>query len=288
MVIAARGLKVTDTWHPEPKSPKVGDAFTRTVAVTAADVPGMVFPPLRFDAIDGLAVYPERPAVNDRTERGTLTGERVETVNYVCERPGAVTVPDRTLTWWDLDAKELRTVKLPGRTFEVAPDPNAPSDGSPTPPATAGSGWWWVLPAVGGVLVLAWLLLARVRPWLIGRRDARAESEPAYFARFRRACRSADPHVVYTALLGWLDRFAPTTTIGEFAARAGDPELADLLTDLNARVYTRPDPIRPGPWQPARELFSRVAATRNRLRLVRVPSGVATALPPLNPRGSHA
>jgi hypothetical protein len=280
-VIAARGLKVADAWHPEPKAPKVGDAFTRTVAVTAADVPGMVFPPLRFDTIDGLTEYPEPPSVTDRTERGTLTGQRVETVAYVCERPGIVTVPDRTLTWWDLDAKELRTVKLPGRTFDVAPDPNAPPDPSPTPPATAESGRWvWALAAVGAALVLTWLLLTRARPWWLRHREARAESEPAYFARLRRACRSADPHAVYTALLGWLDRSAPTT-LDEFAARAGDPELTGLLSDLTTQVYARPDQVRTGPWQPARELYSRVSAARR--RLVRPPSGSAAVLPPLNP-----
>jgi hypothetical protein len=286
-VIAARDLKVADTWHPEPKAPKVGDAFTRTVTLTAADVPGMVFPPLRLDAIDGLAAYPKPPAVNDRTERGTLTGERAETVTYVCERPGGVAIPDRTLTWWDLDAKELKTVKLPGRTFDVASDPSAPPDPSSTPPATADTGrWLWVLAAVGVALVLTWLLLTRVRPWWVRRREARAESEPAYFARFRRACRAADPHAVYTALLGWLDRFAPTT-LDEFAVRAGDPELTGLLSELKTRVYARPDPVRTGPWPPAHELYSRVAAARRRWRLDRVRPGTAASLPPLNPRGSH-
>src|SRR5262249_52395321 len=34
IVIAARHLEVTDEWQPEPKAPRVGDAFTRTLTVT--------------------------------------------------------------------------------------------------------------------------------------------------------------------------------------------------------------------------------------------------------------
>src|SRR5262249_34106828 len=103
-VIAARHLEVTDGWRPEPKAPRGGDAVTGTLSVTPDGVPGMVFPPFRLDGVDGLAAYPKEPAVDDRTERGSLTGRRVETVTYVCEAAGTVAVPDRTLTWYDLDA----------------------------------------------------------------------------------------------------------------------------------------------------------------------------------------
>jgi hypothetical protein len=282
-VIAARDLQVTTTWDPEPNNAKVGDAFTNTVTVTAAGVPGMVFPPLRFGAIDGLAAYPKPPAVNDRTERGALTGQRAEAVTYVCERPGAVTIPDRSLTWWDLDAKELKTVKLPGRSFEVAPDPKAPSDPAPGPTATpkAGSGWLWALPAAGAALVAGWLWHTRGRPWWARYRQSRAESAPAAFARFRRACRSADPHAAYAALLGWLDRFGPMS-LDEFTARAGDPELAGVVADLIARVYARPGATDRGPWAAA-DLAARAAAARQRLQSHERRRGPVEALPPLNP-----
>ncbi len=280
-VIAARDLRARDNWQPEPKSPKVGDAFTRTVTVTAADVPGMVFPPLRFDASEGLAAYPKPPAVEDRSDRGTLTGRRVETVTYVCERPGAATIPDRTLTWWDLDTKELMTVRLPGRTFQVAPDPKADPAPAPAPTATNRPGWWWAVPAVAIVPLLGWGLFARLRPWWVRRRAARAESEPASFARFRDACRTADPHAVYVALLSWLERLGPMT-LDDFTTRANDPGLTDAVSDLTARVYTRYGTVGPGPWS-ARELADSTAVARRRLRSATRPGGRGRSLPPLNP-----
>jgi hypothetical protein len=280
-VIAARDLRVTDEWAPEPKAPKVGDAVTRTVTVTAADVPGMVFPPLQPGAVDGLAAYPKPPAVSDRTDRGSLTGRRVEAVTYVCERPGAVTVPDRTLTWWDLGAKELKTANLPGRRFEVAPAANAADEAPPAPEPAAGRRWWWAIPALGVTVLLGWLLVRRVRPWRVRRRAARAEAEPAYFARFGRACRTSDARAVYVALLDWLDRFGPMG-LDEFTARAGDPALSDAVSDLNGRTYVSPASARPDAGWSGRPLYDRAAAARRRLRPAR--RGTAAApLPPLNP-----
>jgi hypothetical protein len=283
-VIAARDLKVTDAWAPEPKAAKAGDAFTRTVTVTAGGVPGMVLPPLRLDAPDGLAAYPKPPAVTDRTNRGELTGERVESVTYVCEAPGTVVIPDRTLTWFDLDAKELKTVRLPGRTFSVTADPAAPPDAAPAAAAPAGGGarWWRPFVVVGVVLASGWVLLTRVRPWWARHRAARAESEPAYFARFERACRAHDPHAAYTALLAWLDRLGPLS-LAEFAARADDSTLTGVLSDLQDRVYARPGATRPDPRWPARDLAVRAALARRRIRSATRPPGAEGSLPPLNP-----
>jgi hypothetical protein len=280
-VIAARGLTVTDEWRPEPKAAKVGDAFTRTLTVAAADVPGMVFPPLRGDVVEGLAAYPKQPAVDDRTDRGMLTGRRVETVTYVCEKPGTVTVPDRTLTWFDLDAKELKTVKLQGRTFTVSPNPNAAATPAaapaPTPPR---AGWWWILGAAGGLAALGWFVTVRVWPWWKLVRAERAESDARYFARFRHACHASDPHGVYVALVAWLDRFGPMT-IDDFIARAGDPELAKGIDALRDRVYTRSDPAATVMWS-AHHLLERTESARRRCRSATGHLG-ADPLPPLNP-----
>lgn len=35
-------------------------------------------------------------------QRGEFIGERVETITYVCERPGTVTIPTLVIHWWDL------------------------------------------------------------------------------------------------------------------------------------------------------------------------------------------
>ncbi len=282
-VIAARDLKVTDDWKPDPKALKVGDALTRTFTVTADGVPGMVFPPFRLDEIDELAAYPKEPVVNDRTERGALTGQRTETVTYVCKEAGTVTVPDRTLTWFDLGTNELKTVKLPGKTFTVAAVPvPAPEPTTTATTSNAHNRWWRWGAVLVGVVALGGFLVARLWSWSARRYAAWSASEPAYFARLRRTCRSHDAHAVFVALEQWLDRFG-FACLAEFEQRAADPELSRAIADLTSRVYVRPGTSAPGTWT-AHQLFARVERVRRTLRPSTTRPG-ARALPPLNPVG---
>jgi hypothetical protein len=282
-VIAARNLKVTDEWQPEPQSPRMGDAFTRTLTVTADDVPGMVFPPFRLDGIDGLAAYPKEPTVNDHNERGELTGQRIEMITYVCEADGTVTVPDRTLTWYDLDANELKTAQVPGRTFTIAPAPKPDrTPGPATPAPNARTGRWRDVASIGIVLVSCGIVAA-----LLWRRCARpydswAESEPASFARLRRACRCDDPHGAFVALLYWLDRFGPMS-LEEFSRRSDDPALTGAIAVLAEHAYTRPGARLSAEWS-GTPLFARITIARRRLRSSATRAR-ADSLPPLNPVG---
>ena len=170
-VISARNLQVVEEWKPEPgkTAVKAGDAFTRTITFTAPEVPGMVFPPFPAGKIDGLRLYPKPPVLLDRrteaTSRedpGELLGGRRDTMVYVCERPGRFTLPAVRLTWWDLEAKQLRTADLPARTITVVANPAlASTPAVPVNPPPAGwrdeLGWW----LGGGVALAALILLGR-------------------------------------------------------------------------------------------------------------------------------
>jgi hypothetical protein len=283
-VIAARNLTVTDEWKPQPKAPKVGDAFTRTLTVSADGVPGMAFPSFRLEEIAGLSAYPKEPTVNDRAERGALTGQRIETVTYVCNESGTVTVPDRMLTWYDLGEKGLKTVNLPGRTFTVAPNPSPEQSTSARPLAPETDHRWWVAVAVV-IAAVGWMLVIWVWPWWVRYRTARVESEASYFTRLRRACRCDEPHGVYVSLLAWLDRFGPMT-LNAFTTRAGDPELTRAVAGLEERVYARPCSGGTGVWS-ASHLLARVEAVRRNWQSSRTGS-VSKSLPPLNPNDSLA
>lgn len=284
LVIAARDLKIIDQWEPEPKAPKRGAAFTRTVTLTATDVPGMVFPPLRMDDIDGLTAYPKPPRVDDHADRGLLTGKRVDSVTYVCEKPGVVVIPDRTLTWFDLDAKELRTVKLSGRTFTISSESPAEPGPVDLPLSTQWrSRWEWILAAVIGAASFIWLVFARILPWRNRVRAEHAQSEEAYFRRFRHKCRTSDVHGVYLALLEWLQRFGPMT-LDEFSHQADDPGVTEALDSIRNRVYARSDVHSSSEWS-AQSLLEKVELGRRTIRKSNDKSSTSQLLPPLNPAG---
>ncbi|HEX4613350.1 MAG TPA: hypothetical protein VH092_34515 [Urbifossiella sp.] len=281
-VVTTRRLTVTETWAPEPKAAAVGAAFTRTITVEARDVPGMALPAFTFEPPAGLRAYPKPPAVEDRVNRGDLTGRRMETVTYVCEKPGAYALPALALAWWNPDERVLNRERLPGRSFEVAAAPPAPAA---TPPAAPPRRSWVPLAAVlvglVGAAGLAWRFGPAVGARWRRHRAAVAASEPTAFTAFRRACRSGDPRAVNPALLAWLDRFqadGSVPTADQFAARAGDPQLAAQLAALRAAAYGP----APAGWSPA-DFAHRVGAARARIARRHRPR--VDALPPLNPGG---
>lgn len=122
-IISAHQLTAVEEWHPQPGKAKAGDAFTRTIIFAAPDVPGMAFAPFPAGKVDGLGVYPKPPEVVDHEERGTLLGERRETITYVCERPGRFVLPAERFSWFDLAAEKVRVIEFPPRTFDVSPNP---------------------------------------------------------------------------------------------------------------------------------------------------------------------
>ena len=122
-LISTSAMTVSEPWKPEPKEPRVGDAFTRTVTRSAPDVPAMAFPPLPVTDLDRLAVYPKPPVMQDHSERGTFTGTRVDSITYVCERPGTVTVPALEFPWWNVRTQTLEKIMLPAVSLDVGHAP---------------------------------------------------------------------------------------------------------------------------------------------------------------------
>lgn len=202
-LLATTTLEATQSWRPEADSFRVGDAVKRVVAVTAADVPGMAFTPFTPATIAGVSIYPASPTVSDRFDRGVLSGSRVEAVTYVFEAPGAVSIPARTISWWNLTSEQLETIELPGLEVQVLPAVNGARRG-------LGSLMLWL----GVVVSLAFALLAwRRRLTLLSLytswREARRNSERAYFKRFEQAAVSGDARATLVALMRWLDRTQP-------------------------------------------------------------------------------
>jgi hypothetical protein len=231
-LIATRELRVTQTWQPQPEQAHPGDAFTRTITLTAPDVPGMIFPPLPLAQVDGLAVYPKPPVVQDQVERGAFIGQRTQTVTYVCERPGAVTLPALIIPWWDVEKQQLRQVTLPTLTLHIV----APRRGWP----------WWT---IGAVLVFAtgaglcWrqrrTVLAAWEHW-----QARHQaSEAGYFAQIHKACRTGDAVAAYNALLRWLDCMhsgpGSATLVDDLLTRHPNEDLRRHVETLQNAVLRR-------------------------------------------------
>ena len=200
-------MKVAVT--PDPTGLAVGDAVTRTVTRSADAVSGMAFAPLPLPDIAGVAAYPRTPEVDDRSNRGMLTGTRVESVSYVLQKAGKVSIPGIELQWWDPVAEKLNTERIAPLDLDVADNPGLVSP-------VQSLGWirriaanepWMLLGGGGALAAVAWALVRWLPPGircLRRRRRARQLREAARFKALIRACSSNDPVRVYNAYLAWL------------------------------------------------------------------------------------
>ncbi len=297
MLISTTELSVENQWSPRLGADNtakltVGDALTRQMTVRAADIPGMAFPSIPFPPQTGLGVYPKPPVVEDAMQRGEFTGQRVETVTYICEQPGTYTLPALTIPWFDVDDEQLKKVTLPAVTLEVAANPSIRADaplldGSQQRlPTRSPWGARVVTSIVLAAAALCWrfrrLLTARLHVW----RDHRSENEAAYFARVKTACQSHDPTMTYNALLRWLDRphnGNDAVTVEQFVHRTADDELRDQVARLEWFAFG-PASIQHDAWSGLPLYTSLVRARKRAIQdNGRSSPNKHGALPPLNP-----
>lgn len=249
-LIATTHATLQEQWSPVPKGPfKAGDALVRTVTREADDVPAMAMPNLVFAAPDGVRVYLDPPQSEDRQDRGAVSGRRIDRGTYVFESGGRFALAGLAQPWWDIDARQLRTERLPAVTVEVAAPP------VPIDP------WHFIIPMLALLVMLAVerRVEPRVRSWHAERQAHWLASEPKAYRDLADACRTGDLRDVYSAFVVWRRR-APSA-----------PEIMPLEEALFASA----------PWshENSRALLHDVAAIRRQAHR----RSTQMALPPLNP-----
>jgi hypothetical protein len=261
VVVSTTKMEVSETWNPRPGEAKVGDAFLRTVTMRAADIPGMLLPRILKPQIQGLALYASEPGVSDRTERGDFTGQRTESMTYLCETSGEVEIPAVLIRWWDHGKKTWEERTLPAVPLTVLPNPAyAPKESSDLSPE--GRAYFWGV-LTFGVVVLGFLFAVKRR-----KHDQQTEA----FRKVLRACRDNDALSAYNAVTGWR---------ALAAAPAGTPpkEVAEELVSAQ-RVIVGSEPA----WNGHR-LETSLKSWRRESRRLRTLLPVTGTLPELNPGG---
>lgn len=183
LLVTTSSFSLETSWNRQlpqsgPLQLLTGDALTLELRRRADEVPGMVFPPLPRVRIEGLGEYPAAPVVEDRANRGALTGFRTDAVTFVCEAAGTYEIPEWRFQWWDPEREVLAERVIPTLQLEVSSNPAY---------ATATGGRadalprWWLLAAgiaMLSVLAIGWFaarpLAGLMRGWIEKIRTRRA------------------------------------------------------------------------------------------------------------------
>jgi hypothetical protein len=236
LVVTTTSFELEYSWVPPTGATKTGDAITLTVTRQAGDISAILLPPLPVYRTEGLGAYPKTADVNDKTDRGDLTGERIDSITWVVEKPGAYDIPGIRFQWWDPARRELKQQLIPGLSMDILP---SPADASAT-----GAAWGdeqkpdkrllILLITLSGLFIAAlWFRFGRKTD------DPQQENEKAAFARLQLACRNNEAAQVHSAIHIWIacatatiSANSPPVTLNDFARMFNSDRLATELMGL--------------------------------------------------------
>lgn len=269
--VAAADLKLTQDVEGDPAQMAPGQSLKLTLSAEVQGVSPMFLPPLLPQiAIEGIAAYPAEPVVEERSNRGQLSGSRRESVTLVAEGGGSGRVPPVRLDWYSLETNQIETASVDG--FDVSVK---------GPPAGAGDArdWWSTgLAAVAALAGLAVAALAlrwatpRLRRWFGHRRHTWQQSEPYAFRALEAVVRRRDQDALRPALDTWAAR-----TAGPVDPRQ-TPELRSALLALGAARYSADAGSRS-----EAAAWAKLAAALPQARQTTGILSHTESLPPLNP-----
>lgn len=262
----------------DPSDLEPGRAFTRIVTARIEGASPMFLPPLISALeVDGIAAYPKEPVFAEGSNRGSVTGERVESVTYVAEAGGRFEAPPIALRWWNLRTKEIEVSEVPG--LEIV---------SRGPPASAlpvvEPGERGLLFVLGGVLLALCLVAGR---WIWPRIAERREHG--------RRVRLASEAWAFEQITSALEREHlgdAMRSVEVWAARCPELSAADLAQFYATLEQIGADLYGSDPRSPSKEHWANAMKTIREIRRSFLSdqrrSGKSQMLPSLNPSQAGA
>jgi len=230
--IAGQSLSLRLDVNGELDSLDAGDAVVLEYVAELDGLPAIFIPPLAPNLeFDGVSVYADVPDVEDGSP-----ARRSEKLTLVFDAGGAFSIPGRELHYWNTQSKSIETAVADGLDFSVAGPPVT----TPVADASGGLQWPRLIAVVLGSIALL-VVIWRGAPALARRyRDAaerRRQTEDYAFTQVLKALGSGNNATAYHALLHWIERLTPGTTLRSFVSDYGDESLSVEVAALSAGIY---------------------------------------------------
>ena len=250
--LPATDLTIGSSWNSEREF-KVGVPLSRNIELSAEGLPASLLPALAPRELEGVKMYPDPPEKTESADVSGIRSSRRESLALVPTRAGILTLPEMSITWFDVDDDAVKVASLPAETYEVAPSAEVPvSFASPPDPAlgpTSGGATGaedtmvdpWMIVAL--ICLLGW---AATTWWLLNaeqRQTPKPPPEPrdkerAGYMQLARACRANDAQKAHAALLEWANTFyahAPEPATVVLRQQSGSEPMEELLAWLYSR-----------------------------------------------------
>jgi hypothetical protein len=264
--LPANDVRIAQTWSPGESSFKIGEPVNRTMRVVAVGNTASAIGPLDVEfPPEHFKWYPEAPTLDDETSGAQIVGTRIEGYSLIPVNPGAVSLAEVGVTWWDTSAHQVRVARLPSTSLtitgavlprppehaspEIDPETNATEaaiergqEDSPskqnwptlTPPQQQGL----LIIIATAVLVLIGFKLARPARSLAAKLTP-SSGKRAAWSKLKQACRGGNPRCIRSALITFIATHSDDSTGNALAHFLNMNDNASLWRQIEQAVYGR-------------------------------------------------
>lgn len=256
--LVANGLSVTEHWSGDRTKVKVGDVLERTISRTASGTVSQLIPPIEWDSISNVSLYPSRSEVADNKTKTAISSSRTEKMRYLFEKEGEVIIPEFVFTWFNPYRNQLykRTLKEVKIEVEANPDLGVlasvrdslamqqqeeivAEEAEEQPLTILGMSpeKFSVVVLLGIVLlILLFKLIQKSISWAKTRREAYLISETFHFDQFKKAAHGNDQKAISIRLYRWLDALElEEPSAAYFAGRYGSDALQREVATMETK-----------------------------------------------------
>lgn len=245
--LVAGNLRVSQRWSGDINNIKVGDVLTRRIGRTAFGTVPELIPPVNWDSIQGISLYPTRSNLESNRNKTSISGSRTEGIQYLFEQEGEIVLPEMVFSWYNPYQNKLYKRTLKEVTIQVAANPElglvaSVRDSlmlqqeraideavSQEPNKILGLSIKQFLLLVLFVLIALYSLYRLLKvliPRVKARRQAYLNSEAYYFKKFKSALRSGNQKNTQNSLYRWLDELQlETPNVREFIRIYGSNDM---------------------------------------------------------------
>jgi hypothetical protein len=122
--LVTTGMSIKENWNGNINQVKVGEVLERKISRNAYGTVAELIPPIAWDSLSGVSVYPSRSTVNTNRSKTAISASRTDGVQYLFQKEGLVSIPEMEFVWWHPYQKKFLKRTLKGRTIDVLPNPD--------------------------------------------------------------------------------------------------------------------------------------------------------------------
>ncbi len=241
--LVANTVKVTENWKGDKSDIKVGDVLERKITRNVSNTVAELIPPTVWDSIPGVSIYQGKSSIKNFQAQKDISAQCDETIKYLFEKEGQVTIPELVYTWYNPVAQKLYKRTLDAVTIDIKPNDDlgmlkSIRDSLQLEQLVTDS----TIEKnneriIGGlalhiliILVLGFVILFLVKKirilysYIKRRQEQYKQTEHYYFNQVKRAIRQGNDKTIVNAFYRWID-----------ALELKDPTFKSLITQASPK-----------------------------------------------------